>query len=149
MIKRITAALAILTMVAFGARADIYGPPPTSSTPQSTCTPTDTSGGGLTLTNVSCRYSVSNGIVHVFGTLTYPATANGNGASISLPVSVPNQSYAVIPGEVVSGSATAGIKIVAVQNSSNAVFKTTANANVTNANLTGQFVNFHLMYPAQ
>jgi len=57
---------------------------------EGTWTPTDSSGGGLTFTNAAGRYTkIGNRVLFGF-TVTYPSTANANGASVSLPFTVVN-----------------------------------------------------------
>ncbi len=61
-------------------------------------TPTDGSGAGLTFTSVSASYYRIGSLVFIYGTLTYPATADGSQATIAgLPVAVVNQDYAFDP----------------------------------------------------
>ena len=49
---------------------------------ESTWTPTDGSGAGLTFTNVTARYTKIGNVVTVFAKLTYPTTASGLQAKI-------------------------------------------------------------------
>jgi hypothetical protein len=115
-----------------------------------TWTPTDASGAGLTFTNVSAKYQVIGNMVYAYFRLTYPSTASGAGASIGgLPVTVPNQTYALNPAPVqFSGGATPQY-IVPVQGASTANFAASASASgLTNANMSTLTPNACLIYPA-
>ena len=109
-------------------------------------TPTDQSGAGLTFTSVNAQYCQIGNIVFAYGTLTYPSTADTHDAIISLPVAVPNQSYAVITSVLAAGSNNA--KIHTVQNSSTAAITGPAGAALTNAGISAVTLNFMLIYPA-
>ncbi len=110
--------------------------------------PTDQSGAGLSFSAVSARYTKIGNLVHAYGTLTYPATGNGAGAKISLPIAVPNQSYAATTGAAFSDNVpVVGLVLAASPNESAALF-ISGNAVVTNATLTSAKVNFMLIYPA-
>lgn len=110
-------------------------------------TPTDQSGAGLAFTSVSGAYCKIGNMVFVYGTLTYPSTSNGNNATISLPVAVPNQTYAGQVGSYI-GSSLTNLVIRAVPNSSTA---NVVNSNTfgieTNANMSTHPVTFLLIYP--
>lgn len=109
-------------------------------------TPTDQSGAALVFTSVSVRYAKLGNLVSIYGTLTYPATADATAASISLPVAVPNAAYAAAPGTLLLTGAT-GAAIQAVVNTSTAAFAGAAGA-LTNANLSAKVLQFFLTYPA-
>jgi hypothetical protein len=111
-----------------------------------TFAPTDQSGAGLTFTSVSVRYTKVGNIVSVYGTLTYPSTVSASTAAISLPVAVPNQAYASVPGSLLVTLDT-GSTILAVQNTSTATFYGAGGA-LTNANLSLKMLQFFLSYPA-
>lgn len=113
--------------------------------PPTTWTPTDQSGAALAFTSVSAKYYKLGNIIFVYGTLTYPATASGAAAKISLPVAVPNQNYARSPSAAFGP--VAGLTLRALQNQSVAAFEAAAAA-VTNATLSGTIINFMLHYPA-
>ncbi len=116
------------------------------TTAPTTYSPTDLSGASLTFTGVSVRYSKIGNLVSVYGTLTYPATADATDAQISLPVAVPNQSYATVPGSLLL-TGVPGSSIVAVANSSAAIFQGAA-ARLKNVDLSGKVLAFFLTYPA-
>jgi hypothetical protein len=110
-------------------------------------TPTDQSGAGLTFTSVSAMYMQIGNMVFVYGSLTYPATADASLAKISLPVAVPNQAYANATGFTQS-TATTSSYIRTIINSSTAGFYAIAGAQATNATLSGLVLHFSIMYPA-
>lgn len=113
-------------------------------------TPTDQSGAALTFTSVSAMYQQVGNIVYAYGTLTYPSTADGTSAKISLPVAVPNQAYAVVSsGEIGAPSASGlGAVLNTVQNTSTAAVFSNAGAAVINSTLSLKKINFMLIYPA-
>lgn len=113
--------------------------------PPTTWTATDQSGAALAFTAVSLQYSQYGNMVSAYGTLTYPATADGSNAKISLPVTVPNQPYAGIDGTAINGI---NAYIKAVVNSSTAAFVTNVGVGVTNVSLTAKTITFMLVYPA-
>jgi len=107
-------------------------------------TPTDQSGAGLVFTSASAFYQIIGALVFVWGTLTYPSTANGANSLISLPLPVPNRSNAQVPGTVFA----AGLQALILPSSggaSTASFFTTGH--LTNASLSTNFVSFSLFYP--
>jgi hypothetical protein len=112
--------------------------------------PTDQSGASLGFTGISVKYAKLGSLVFVYGTLTYPSTASAANATISLPVAVPNQNYAQVPGMLrYSGTSVGTVGPVAVANTSTAVFVVEAgNAVVTNSQLSGKTIWFLLTYPA-
>lgn len=116
-------------------------------TAQTSWTPTDQSGASLSFTSVNARYFITGPMVCAFGTLTYPATGSGSVAKISLPVAVPNQSYAQGIGAVLSSAGAAGLILRANQGTSNATFAVTPGGGVLNSSLSGAIINFTLIYP--
>ena len=117
------------------------------TTPCIAWTPTDQSGNSLVFTNVNAQYCQLGNIVFAYGTLTYPSTVNASNAIISLPVAVPNQTYARIYGSNIGVGANIGLETV--PNSSTAAIVTSSNGvGVTNATLTLKVLNFLITYPA-
>lgn len=117
----------------------------------SSWTPTDNSGAALTFSAVSTKYSQNGNMVHAYGTLTYPATADVTAASIAgLPVAVPNQNYAQIPCVVsCSASISGGLVLIPTKNSSTAKFDIASPLGpVTNLQLSGATLSFQMIYPA-
>lgn len=110
-------------------------------------TPTDQSGASLTFTSVSAQYCVYGNLVFAYGTLTYPTTASTANATISLPVAVPNQSYAVVVG-IAGGSINTVAFIRTVQNTSTANIVGTAQVVAENVTLSTLTLHFFLVYPA-
>jgi hypothetical protein len=112
-------------------------------------TPTDQSGAGLSFTGISVQYSLGGNLVRLYGTLSYPATANGADAAISLPVAVPNQNYAQAPGAVMTTAGGVALVLVPVKNTATAAMRNAGNGNaVANASLSGAAISFSLAYPA-
>jgi hypothetical protein len=130
---------------ALGNAVNSTGGAMTAMTECTSYTPTDQSGASLTFTAVSVQYCQYDNLVYVYGTLTYPSTASAANSTISLPVAVPNQSYAVI-----FGNDYANIALATIQNSSTAGFyNAQTGARYTNVSLSTVAVKFMLIYPAQ
>lgn len=110
-------------------------------------TPTDQSGGGLTLASVNAYYCKIGNMVFAYGAFTYPSTSDSHNAAISLPVAVPNQSYAAVPAVTLNGLAANDV-LKSVQNTSTAAWFTQGGAAITNGTLSGKTINFMLIYPA-
>ncbi len=108
-------------------------------------TPTDRSGAALVFTGVAAFYQQIGGLVFVWGTLTYPTTANTAHATISLPIAVPNRNDAQSPGTI-AAAGFAGI-IYPIKNTTTAMLNDATDPNLTNAVLSGDLVNFSLSYP--
>ena len=78
--------------------------------------------------------------------MTYPSTASGNNAIISLPVGVPNQLYAKTAGPVI-GVATGGT-IQAIPNTSTAQFVNGLGLNNIDSQFSTKTITFNMWYPA-
>jgi hypothetical protein len=63
---------------------------------ENTFVPTDGSGAGLTFPSVVGRYTKIGRQVTVIGNVTYPATANGSQAKISLPINANSAGLGVV-----------------------------------------------------
>lgn len=110
-------------------------------------TPTDGSGAGLTFTSASGSYTKIGRLVHVFGFVQYPSTANGNNATIaSLPFTVANTDDARSGGVVGVSTETTCQCFVLNKNATTGNFFTNAAVNVTNATLSGDQVYFSATY---
>jgi len=109
-------------------------------------TPTDQSGAGLTFTNVNAQYCQYGNILFVYGSLTYPSTTNSSQASISLPVAVPNQTYAKMQGAIFGAGAV--VFFVSIPNTSTGLFYNGAQVATTNSGLSTKTISFMLIYPA-
>lgn len=110
-------------------------------------TPADESGASLTFTSVSAEYCQYGNMVYAYGTLTYPSTASVSTAAISLPVAVPNQSYAAVQAPSGAGVAAA-LFIRTVINTSTAEFFNTTSVAQLNSTLSLTTLHFMLIYPA-
>lgn len=119
-------------------------------------TPTDQSGASLPLTSVTGEYCVSGPaggqMVTVFYSVTYPITADGSSAKLSLPIPVPNQAYAVVKGT--SGISSTSVNTTARTNiatNPGTMSFTPAATNVatTNAALTASTLTGSIQYPMQ
>lgn len=115
-----------------------------------TWTPTDNSVAGLSFTNVSAKYQVIGNMVYAYARLTYPTTSNGASASIGgLPLTVPNQTYALISALVQTSGGSPPIMLTPAQNATTANFvNLSTGAALTNANMSTLTPNFCLIYPA-
>lgn len=112
-----------------------------------TWTPGDASGAGLTFTSVNAQYTQIGNLVTAYGTLTYPTTTSASAAAITLPVAVPNQSYAQAAGSLLNSGGNAGLK--AIQGTTTATFIVlSTGAAVTNSTANTKVINFAITYPA-
>lgn len=109
---------------------------------EGTWTPADASGAGLSLVIILAKYIKIGNIVYIVMTINYPATADASAAVISgLPYSQPG-SNSVSP-TVLSGGAT---PVLFLTSGSSMFARTFANANITNANLSGVTVTCSFTY---
>lgn len=125
---------------------------------EGTYTPDDASGAGLTFTSAFGFYRRIANIVHVWGSLTYPSTADTSGAKITLPVAVAdlaigsNGFQGIVQfnggGGIPGGSAPNWASII--PNTSTFNMRYAGGVVMTNANLgAGPYgVWFYLCYPA-
>jgi hypothetical protein len=111
-------------------------------------TPTDGSGASLTFTNVDCKYTKIGNIVHAYGRLSYPVTADGSNATIAgLPVGVPNQTSAAIPGPIMT-TAALSLQSLTINNTSTFEIRSPTTAgNVINSALSNSLIIFDVWYP--
>lgn len=115
-------------------------------------TPADVSGGLLTFSNVNCKYTIIGNLVFAYGTLTYPSNTDANHAAFSLPVPVPNQSYAAAPSVAGGAGGVIGtaLEVIPLKNSTPGVAnfgKISDQSLQTNQTVSGRVVNFMLVYP--
>ncbi len=108
-------------------------------------TPTDKSADALTFTSVNAQYTQIGNMVYAYGTLTYPVITTANAASITLPVAVPNQTYAIAVGCPMSNVAA---YLKTVPGTTTATVITAQYAAVTNSTLNGKVLTFIVTYPA-
>lgn len=141
-----TSSLGTGVQTALGNATNASGGPVVAATGCTSWTPTDQSGASLTFTSVSAQYCVYGNLVFAYGTLTYPTTASTANATISLPVAVPNQSYAVVVGTA-GGSISTVAFIRTVQNTSTANIVGTAQVVAENVTLSTLTLHFFLVYP--
>jgi hypothetical protein len=120
--------------------------PLVGSTSPVSWTPTDQSGASLTFTAVSAQWMRVGNMVFAYGTLTYPSTADGTNAKISLPVPVPNQSY--LANSSILGSIQDYLKPTQNSNPGTASVVTNIGAAVINSTLSTKQITFMMIYPA-
>lgn len=135
------------TKLATTAYVDAASPP----TVGTSWTPADASGAALSFTTVSGRYVRIGPRVFVDGQFTYPATADGSAAKVTLPVALPNSAYAVVPGTLyVSGATpgTSGTVMGIINTATVGIYNSFINsgAALVNSDLSGAVVKFHVEY---
>jgi len=109
-------------------------------------TATDASGAGLTLTQNKQAYRSAHGLrVTVDVDITYPVTASGVTAAVSLPV--PARSGSAVSG--VCGYTDYGSAVFIDGSGSSVNFYNAAGSALSNANLSGKRLTFSLSYLAQ
>lgn len=104
---------------------------------------TDQSGAGLVFTNVSAQYWQNGPLVYAYGTMQYPVTVSGANAKISVPVAVPNQTYA--QGPCATNVDRVVLSPVPATSTAQFFFNT---LNQTNVGLSNLVIVFMLIYPA-
>jgi hypothetical protein len=113
-------------------------------------TPTDASGAGLTFTGVNVSSSRVGNMVFVYGSLSYPVTANTNTAQIGgLPIAVSSGSYAYTPNGAANSTSPAVAYRCLPQGGtlSFTLTATSSSLSPTNANLSGSPLFFSFSYP--
>lgn len=112
-------------------------------------TPTDASGASLTLTVVAAGYTQIGNMVHAYATVTYPSNANGSQAIIGgLPVTVPNQSYAVVPVPMYTNSGAFELGKTVKNSATFAIYNGVTSSSVANSALSTLTTTFEVVYPA-
>jgi hypothetical protein len=115
-------------------------------------TPTDQSGGGLTFSAWNAEVCQVQNSVTIFYSITYPINSDTtHSAAISLPVPVPNQSYAFVKSQPAAAVGATNVILNTVQNSSPGKATITQVNNtsaLTNAALTGATISGSMTYPA-
>jgi|GEM_PF-4101643 len=111
-------------------------------------TPNDNSGAGLTFTSISCFYEIVGKTCRIWGTLTFPTTANGNNASIgNLPKTIANDAGVHGPIGAVAYGAAVGIYFDLNPNTKTMdIDNVIGGADVTNATLSGKTIKFSGSY---
>jgi hypothetical protein len=124
--------------------------------PSGTFTPTDASGAGLAFTSPVGYYRRVGNVVFVWGSLTFPSTADATTAKIGgLPFTSANLTTAAnaTPGTVFfgGGSGTPGGAspnwLLVNKNATTFDFHFGGGTALTNANLSGYIVHFFAAYP--
>jgi hypothetical protein len=109
-------------------------------------TPTDQSGASLTFTAVNTQWAQIGNFIFVYGTFTYPSTASSANAIVSLPVFVPNQTYAGVYSSVVGAGNNIFFKTV--PNTSTMAAINAAGTATINSVLSSKVISFIIIYPA-
>lgn len=114
-----------------------------------TWTPVDASGAGLTFSGAAGNYTKIGNVVHVWGTVTYPANGSGATANIGgFPISFNATNQGRSPGTIYCNTpAPAVAKFLPVGSSSLASIQNSSNQAVTNGALTGATLIFQVTYP--
>lgn len=113
---------------------------------EGTWTPTDASGAGLSFSSASGWYTKIGKTVYIFGSVTYPVTANGSSAMIgSLPFTAGASGQGAV-GRGYSTETTFGGGLVQNNAVTIALYNTTTA--ITNATLSGDDVRFSGSYLA-
>ncbi len=109
-------------------------------------TPADASGAGLTFTSVNAQYTQIGNIVTAYGALTYPSTTSASAAAITLPIAVPNQTYATVFSAKMIVSTNSVLKTIV--NSTTATIVVGAGGTpISNSSLSLSTINFLVTYP--
>jgi hypothetical protein len=110
-------------------------------------TPIDSSGAALTFSAASGSYVRMGNMIFAYAFIAYPSTVNGSNAIIGgLPVTSANQTYAGQCSLTTTSEATLAHVQVNQNNTTMQLF-TTANANVTNATMSTDFLYIMCIYP--
>jgi hypothetical protein len=118
-----------------------------------TWTPTDLSGGGLSLAT-SAAYTQIGNMVFAYGAISYPTNSDTHNVVIGgLPVTSANQQYAIAPFVINNNSGSFGtpfgtVGVVNQDAPKFTIFDITSGAAKTNANLSGITIRFMAIYPA-
>jgi hypothetical protein len=115
-----------------------------------TWTPTDASGAGLAFVNPTGRYRIANGMVFAYFTLTFPSTSDPSAVVFGgLPVTVPNQDYAVQDSLISAGAVvTAALVLRPIKNTATAGIVNTATAsNSPNSAWSSTTLHGCIIYP--
>ena len=116
---------------------------------EGTWTPTDASGGGLSLTVVAaaCVYTKIGRLVHANLSVTYPTTSDGNRASIGgLPFTSINASVANFGAIFAYTTYSDTWTTIVNTNATDTEFYKAGGADLTNANLTAKAIRMCIIY---
>lgn len=117
---------------------------------EGTWTPTDSSGAGLSLSVTYAKYRSVGNTVFLMAKITYPVTADGNGAQIAgLPVAVPglggiNQ----VGGSIITTSGPYTAEFINATSNFNVRSQTAPESSLTNATLSGKTIWINAFYSA-
>jgi hypothetical protein len=115
----------------------------TSTALQLPWTPVDNSGAGLVFATAEGTYVENGGVIHIFGSVTYPVTANGANASIGgLPIGV---NAANRNGGVLTWSTVAAVQKI-LPGGTSLDLASSVGGGVSNANASGGFFRFMATY---
>ena len=109
--------------------------------------PTDASGAGLVFTGISASYTRMGNMIFAYGQLTYPATVNASNAIMGgfpVPFIVANYGRGIASAYSNAGALA---KLLPTPGTSTALLINNANAQITNATLTGATLIFSVAYP--
>lgn len=110
-------------------------------------TPADGSGATLAFSSANGRYTRVGRMVFAYGEVTYPSTANGNGAIITgLPFTCLNANYAR-QGFVSFSDETTCARIIPTNNNITVIPFTTAGVQLINSALSTDRIYFSAIYP--
>jgi hypothetical protein len=112
-------------------------------------TPTDASGAALSFTTAEGAYVKVGQLVHVSCIVTYPSTADGTAATVSLPFTVQDTTNDIYTAICENNSGTTVLSVRATNNTAAVTVKNAASgAAITNANLSTLTIRFSLTYRA-
>jgi hypothetical protein len=109
---------------------------------EGTWTPVDASGAGLSFTNLACTYIKIGKQVTVFGNIAYPVTVSAAPVLISgLPFTCPvNTAGTTLPWQ------NSTITFTLFTFFASLLTRTNTNTDITNAQMSGKFITFSLVY---
>lgn len=121
------------------------------TTAATTWAPTDQSGLSLTFSSTAgSNFSKSNKTCVGQLNATYPSTANGTSAKVSLPCTMPNSGVNVLIGPCTAGaSPLTNALLIGLPNTATALILNSSNAAVTNANLSLQTLGCAFSFVSQ
>lgn len=111
-------------------------------------TPADASGASLTFTNNTGTYLDVGKMAIAWGRLTYPVTASGANVLIGgLPLTVRNDIAIVGGGTIGYSTEATAQQIYCVNNATTFTFATDAGTTLINSAMSGDTINFCIIYP--
>lgn len=120
------------------------------TTAATTWVPTDQSGATLSFSSVTGNYGKLNKMCVGQFRVTYPATADGSPAKVSLPCTMPNTANGSIGTCATGVSGTGVASLFALANTATALFWSDATGNqIANITFTAQFVSCNFAFVSQ